>query len=301
MFDPKVYHVFHNTLLYHDIRNNPNYFRIYKSPSRNKSAPHVHDVYQITYVTRDACIHMISGKEYVQHAGEFLIVPPFFPHAIDSSKSHDFEFVSCDFADGFLSNAAFGDDLFNLVYLRPIISGSAQLDPILRFDLETTRRIEQIFFNLLVEYQNFEKPSQDFIRINLVKLLTLILNHVHSAGAQEDVLYHKYRTALQNAMEFIDANFTKNISLAQVCHIALMSTASFSYIFKRLTGKTFMDYLTHLRIKHACKLLESTSLPLSALGEQCGFYDAPHFLRTFKRLMNMTPAQYRKLREEHPF
>ena len=52
--------------------------------------------------------------------------------------------------------------------------------------------------------------------------------------------------------------------------------------------------LMHLRLTHACHLLESTSLPVTEVALQSGFPNVSHFIRCFHRTYQMSPLQYRK-------
>lgn len=298
MFNPKRYQIWNNTLIFHDMRQDPHYFSITKTTTHARSTPHIHDVYQLWYILRSSCTHTFNGKEYSQGRGNFLIVPPYFEHWIDTSRSSDIQLIILEFSEGFIDSMFEGeakDSLFNLVYLRPILASSALMNPFLTFDGSTTQRIEKILYELLMEYQNLNDFSTDFIRINLIKLLSLIIREYdRTKTSQSDALYDKYRAAIQSALDYIDEHYAENITLADICKIALMSTTSFSFVFKRITGKTFLEYITQLRIGKACRLLTETDASLTDLCAQCGYYDAPHFAHTFKRITGMTPIQYRK-------
>ena len=67
--------------------------------------------------------------------------------------------------------------------------------------------------------------------------------------------------------------------------------------FKRVTGKTPHAFLTELRVRHACFLMElyRASLPLLQIGEQCGYTDYAQFSKTFKAVTGCTPRDYQKM------
>ena len=64
--------------------------------------------------------------------------------------------------------------------------------------------------------------------------------------------------------------------------------------FKQVMEMTPGSYITTIRINHARKLLATTGMKVHEIAEKCGFYDQSHFIRTFKRLRDQTPAQYRR-------
>lgn len=65
--------------------------------------------------------------------------------------------------------------------------------------------------------------------------------------------------------------------------------------FKKITGKTPTAFLTDIRIKHACYLVDTykSALPLSEIASQCGYTDYVYFSRKFKSVVGLSPQKYR--------
>jgi len=74
-----------------------------------------------------------------------------------------------------------------------------------------------------------------------------------------------------------------------------MSTTHFAEQFRRRTGMAPGEYFIHLRLKHACRLLDTTSLSIREVGFKVGYEDPYYFSRAFSNLMGLSPRQYRKL------
>lgn len=94
-------------------------------------------------------------------------------------------------------------------------------------------------------------------------------------------------------MEFIRENFTNQIELSELAHLAQMTKNSFSRYFKQKTGKTPMQLIFELRIAHACKLLCHPDHPLKEICYESGFNNAVSFHKAFKNIKAMTPREYR--------
>ena len=73
-----------------------------------------------------------------------------------------------------------------------------------------------------------------------------------------------------------------------------MSSAYFSTVFKRDTGKTFIEYLTDYRMEEASKLLLNDNLKTYVIAERVGYSDPNYFTYVFKRKYGLTPSKYRK-------
>ena len=66
-------------------------------------------------------------------------------------------------------------------------------------------------------------------------------------------------------------------------------------IFKKVTGKTIFVYLNEIRIRHACKLLTTTSMKVAAVSSRVGFRDVYYFSKVFKKYTGISPGQYEKM------
>jgi AraC family transcriptional regulator len=98
---------------------------------------------------------------------------------------------------------------------------------------------------------------------------------------------------LQRVLSFIDGNYNRDLSLAELASAAGMSTFHFSREFKRTTGKAPHQYLMKVRIDRAKMLLAQSEMPLIEVGLQSGFSHQSHFTRLFRRLTGTTPQAYR--------
>ena len=71
-----------------------------------------------------------------------------------------------------------------------------------------------------------------------------------------------------------------------------INSAYFCRLFKKETGYTFGQYLTHYRIKVAADLLANFDIRVSEVAEQVGYADSNYFSQIFKKTMGITPREY---------
>ena len=83
------------------------------------------------------------------------------------------------------------------------------------------------------------------------------------------------------------------LSLTRLCDDLSVSVSHFSQRFKEITGRTFVEYLTEIRIEHAKELLRSGAGKSYEIAPQVGFRDPHYFSSTFKKVCGVTPTQYR--------
>ncbi len=97
------------------------------------------------------------------------------------------------------------------------------------------------------------------------------------------------------ARQYMDDNFDQGITVAQAAQYVFLSQGYFTRAFRDETGMSPMNYLMKKRIERACLLLENNEIKVSAISLQSGFSSPQRFNVAFRKLMGMTPMEYRKL------
>ncbi len=98
---------------------------------------------------------------------------------------------------------------------------------------------------------------------------------------------------IRPAINYIDANYNKPITLADVAKASHLSISRLAHIFKEQMGITIIDYLTSVRIERAKQLLLATDQNCTEICFQVGYNNQSYFTRTFKGLVGMTPRQFK--------
>ncbi len=72
-----------------------------------------------------------------------------------------------------------------------------------------------------------------------------------------------------------------------------LSTSHFTYLFRKGTGMSPLDYFIHLKLQKACLLLHTTDVKIRQVAADLGYDDPYYFSRLFKKYLNISPKQYR--------
>lgn len=99
-------------------------------------------------------------------------------------------------------------------------------------------------------------------------------------------------------IEFIRANLAEDLSVDQLASVAGVSASQFGRVFTAQTGHTPYRFLIKARVEAACGMLEHTGLPVIEVALRCGFGQPGHFATTFRRVVGMTPREYRQARRD---
>jgi len=122
-----------------------------------------------------------------------------------------------------------------------------------------------------------------------------LLSSAHYQRLKSGSQVHK----VEKAIGYIALNYDNPLTMKQVAEYAGMTANSFSRDFRRATGKTFTDYMNHLRVRYACELLMSTEHYISTICYKVGFNNVANFNRRFLEIKGVTPSEFRRKRLLH--
>lgn len=136
---------------------------------------------------------------------------------------------------------------------------------------------------------NIASCEKESFRPTALKLMKLALNAKNIRSAQ-----NKHYHVISRAVEYVQNNFCDpNITLISAAKHVGMSTAHFSTVFSQCMGKSFIVYLTMLRIEKAKELLVSTDMKLSDVAMEIGYNEPNYFSHVFRKSEGVTPKEYR--------
>jgi AraC family transcriptional regulator len=122
-------------------------------------------------------------------------------------------------------------------------------------------------------------------------LLEMLAEGARHTGADRVAVIPRW---LHIAREYLEANFLRQVSLAEIAAAAGVHRVHLSREFRRYFSTTVGEFLRRKRIEHACQLVSTTQTPLAEIAMTCGFSDQSHFSATFRRQIGLTPARYRQ-------
>lgn len=97
------------------------------------------------------------------------------------------------------------------------------------------------------------------------------------------------------AKQYIQENFMRPISLEEVADFVGFNASYFSTLFKKESGKNFLEYLSEVRMNRAKELLKETNLTVANICSQVGYSDLKHFTQSFRKATGLKPNEFRKL------
>lgn len=140
---------------------------------------------------------------------------------------------------------------------------------------------------------SYEQLTKLFSNLQeMVDYLKSILNK-QLTSHPEIIPEHVKNETFRNILKHTNANFCNNISIQTLAKEFIINPSYICQMFKNDLGVTFSEYLTDMRIAKAQDLLKLTDLPIGEIADKSGYNDYFHFAKTFKKIVGITPSQYR--------
>ena len=256
--------------------------------------PHHHDFFEMFYVLDGQCVHRVGGQRSVLGAGDLCLIQPHVTHSLDVSDESiviDVLMRRSTFRNYFYSILQ-GDNVLSNFFLSTLYS--RQGISYLIFHTGGDDPLYRAFTELCGEF--FEKKDYYSTLVNalLTKVFVhLLRSHLGSSEMPEDEA-RDTQTAVRIAryLQLNAANADLNAMAAELHY----SPEYTSRQIRRITGRTFIQLLTTVRLENAEHLLRDTALPVADIAATVGYESTEHFIRTFRRHKGMTPTDYRHLR-----
>jgi len=247
------------------------------------------------FLPLDAVTRMRMGEQDVElQPGEILIVDNLRLHMTVDYPGFESRVIVISFLPEFVySLGSPSHDYFFLLpfYFRPSDAPHVvrQNSPFLTQMHHTIGELLQCYFERSIYYQAGCKA-------HLLHLLYLLAQQFRSVEVlRSELIRQQDRAArLRPVFEYVAQNYTEGLTLKKGASLANMSQPQFMKLFKRVAGMTLVNYVTHVRLSHAFRLLKDSSLTIAEIAFQTGFSDQSHLDRRFKAAFGQVPSAVRK-------
>lgn len=107
--------------------------------------------------------------------------------------------------------------------------------------------------------------------------------------------YKNMKSNIKDVINYIFAHVDRNVTLKEAAGIANLNERYFSDLFKKEVGKSFVGFITDIKIRKAKNMLITEDYRIYEISNRLGFDNETYFTKVFKKITSCTPQQYRKL------
>lgn len=247
---------------------------------------HYHPEIELVYVNGGSGKRQIGSHVSYYTDGDLILIGSNLPHCgftdvLTGNKSESVVQMKQDFL---------GNDFFNIPEMRKIQGLFQIASGGVAFTGSTKKKIGEKIE--IMEYQT------DFQR------LLSILNILNELGnSKEYQVLNAQGFSLQTEVKdndrinivfnYVKTNFKEEITLEEIADLVSMTVPSFCRYFKKITNKTFVQFVNECRLVHASKLLAEKPISITEVCFESGFNNFSHFNKSFKAFTGQNPSEYR--------
>lgn len=262
-------------------------FQKFNESKLNKSvAWHYHPEIELVYVNGGSGKRQIGSHVSYYTDGELILIGSNLPHCgltdqLTGNSSETVIQMKLDFL---------GNDFFNIPEMQKIQKLFTTANGGITFSGKTKLKIGEKIE--ILEYQT------DFQRLlSILNILNELANskeikllNAEGFSIETDI---KDNDRINVVFNHVKNNFKEEITLEEIASMTSMTIPSFCRYFKKITNKTFIQFVNEYRLVHASKLLAEKPMSITEVCFECGFNNFSHFNKSFKAFTGQNPSEYR--------
>ncbi|MEK3890584.1 AraC family transcriptional regulator [Bacillus sp. FSL K6-3431] len=250
---------------------------------------HIHvDHYEVYYLMAGKRKYFIKDKTYYVNPGYLVFINKGVLHRTLHIDDYAHERLLINFTDKYFE----GEKRTFPSLLQSVFNQTL----IIQLNRHEQQEFEHILFTMIKEIQKVDEGYELYLEALLSQLLISSVRYLNrnSARKQECTgsVYHK----ITDIIHYINKHYhSHDLSLDSVADQFFISPYYLSRVFKKTTGFTYSEYLNHVRILEAQRLLRESNMKVIEIAGKVGFNSLTHFGRVFKNNTRFAPSTYRKV------
>lgn len=253
---------------------------------------HWHSYFEITYVQEGQGNYSVNGQEYMMKPGDIIIFNNVEAHGW-KLMGEDMKLLVMIFSPEFVAEKL---SVFDSEYLKPFVERGSNFKNRIRSEEPVSHEIRKGIREIYAEWQQQKEGYPLMIKANILRILTMLIRTYQDESKSGEMLKEKKSAMkrLEQAISYIDHHYSEKITLDEVAAAAYMSSNYFSSYFRKVTGISFSEYVTRIRISHARELLRDTDKSVTEIAMECGFHNISNFYRLYKKQVGKPPRDEKK-------
>lgn len=271
---------------------------------KDKMWMHKHAYYEIMYVSYGKCIietatdeNLSNNATYILTQGQFIFIRPNIYHQLvinegDNAFVFNVEFHHADQSHEYIKNTfpiinINFNKLFDKTKLASLLSGDKGY-----FISSDVAQVGTSIKELILCCEKKNKTKEDYLSLMLkeANLFIEIANCMQSKKLGE-ISY------IRKANAYILENYNKKILINDIANHVNVSKSYLEHQYKKHMGQSILSFINLLRVQRAEKLLTNTTKPIAEIATLVGYKDKNQLNYEFKKIIGMTPREYRKNNE----
>lgn len=248
---------------------------------------HLHPEIELTHIIAGQGRRFVGNHVQDFSPGEVVLLGSNLPHTWHTQPTRK---SRCDAVVIQFHPEVWGPGFFDLPEFKPIARLLSRASTGLRF----TGKMRQEAAAAMVAMDRQDPAARLLSLWQLLQRLARSRAFVTLATPGHSVPLRAHdQQRIDIVLRHLSMHYTQPVDQAKVASLLHLSPSAFSRFFRRMTGRTFMDFLHDLRVNHACRLLAQTDLPVTTICFDSGFANLSNFNRRFRQIQKCCPRAFR--------
>lgn len=269
-------------------------FSIQTANPQSPDALHVHKgFWELAVVYRGEGIHFTADDEYLIQTGDVFVIKDNLRHGFRDTRNLAQKIICFD-PNRILIQTDHIRKLpgFHALFeLEPKYRATNRFESRLQLSPEETAHMLSLIGMMETELEG-ALPGYEYTVLGMFMQMVSFLCRRYARSSHKD---DSDIMLMANTISYIETHYAEQIGLQNLKDVANMSTSTLLRKFKRATEHTPVEYLLRVRVSHAVALLGNPEMSITEVAFAVGFQDSNYFARQFKRIMRVSPSEYRSL------
>lgn len=255
---------------------------------------HWHDDLELIYFIRGNATFYIGSETVKPEPGDLMFVNKGQIHTGFADDEHPVEYYAVVFHSLLAESRVASSNHMQIT--NPYATGKRLFPILLPATDAHNPLIAGIVKQMIAEYEQQAIGFQVAIQSMLHLLLVHLSRHhqLHGPTGSADTEGAELTDKFKELIAFVERHYPEKLTVQQAAGIVNLSEYHFCRTFKKVTGKTFVEYVNLLRINAAEQLLINSSDPITEIAFNVGFGSVNYFSQMFRQYKRHSPSQCRK-------
>lgn len=255
---------------------------------------HLHEFVELVVILNGSGLHETLSESVRLRAGDVFAIPPGMKHRYGIEATEKLQLYNLLFDPTALSLPFqdFGQNTFLAEVLQPWDKQKSY--PRLSLSDDALADLHPLLVELHRE-STATRPGFRSFRLGLLLIMLGKLARFHNHATEKNSYLDK---RIMHVVKYLNSHCLESVEISNLPLMAGMSRSAFFRAFFLNTGDTPLQYVLKQRINYACRELQETDHPIAETAFSCGFTDHNYFSRTFRRLIGISPRDFRRRARE---
>ena len=254
---------------------------------------HWHDHFEIAVVEEGRGVFMFGRRALTAESGDIFLIDDSQPHVALADPGASLRLLLVLFRPELIAGP--GCRELDLGYLVPFRADERAAGPRIRAASALAAEVAPVLEQLRTVWKRHDPSERHLADATLRLALALVTRQrggrAHAGAARAAA---GRRDQIRPVLAYVDGHCRESITLEDVAGLVHVSPSRVRHVFKDVTGVSFKEYVTQVRVAEAKRLLLATDLSVAEIARAVSYTNLHQFYKVFHRSCAMSPGEYRR-------